>query len=60
MSRTPVIERPKTSRQRFILFLPDEIAQQVRALALAGRRPLNSQLEMLIEEGLRQETRAAA
>lgn len=45
-------------RQRFIIFLPVDLAEQIRALAQAGRRPLNTQFEILLEDVLRQETYA--
>lgn len=52
-SRSPLkASGAKELRQRFIILLPAEMAEQIRTLASEGRRPLNSQFEMLIEEAL--------
>lgn len=46
--------RPKgQGRQRVILNLPVELADEVRALADHERRTINSQVELLIERGLK-------
>ena len=47
-------------KQRFIVALPDEIAEQIRMLARVGPRPINTQFEILLELALRQEDSAAA
>ncbi len=52
---TPLTRRGMGPRQRFIILLPDRMANQVRLLAAQGRRPLNTQVEILIEQALRQE-----
>lgn len=47
------IGRPAIAgRQRFVLQLPDELADQVRAVAEAERRSINAQMQVLIERGL--------
>ena len=56
---TPLGRRGLGPRQRFIIFLPDEIAAEVRRLASEGRRPINTQMEILVETALRQEPNRA-
>lgn len=60
MVTPPTRQRGLGPRQRFILFLPDAMAEHIRWLARRGRRPLNTQMEMILEEGLRQEDRPEA
>lgn len=52
--------RTKGERQRFIILLPDAIAEQIRALANEGRRPLNTQFEILLEQALMPSTEEVA
>ena len=46
-------------RQRFIIFVRDDLADEVRRLAREGKRPLNSEFELILEQWLRQEAVAA-
>lgn len=41
------------NRHRFNMALSPDLWEQVRELAIQERRPINSQLELLIERGLR-------
>lgn len=54
MATTPPVRRGLGERDRFIIFLPKELGAQVRMLAAEGRRPINTQVEILIEQALRQ------
>lgn len=47
------------NRDRFIIFLPKELGAAVRAQAAEGRRPINTQFEILIEQALRKDAVAA-
>ena len=47
-------------RQRFIVDLPDDLAEEVRRFATEGRRPLNSQFALIVEQWLREVAAKAA
>ncbi len=56
MAKERPVGRPRrvpVGRQRFILLLSPAVAQQVRDIAAIERRALNTQIEMLLELGLR-------
>ena len=53
------MQRVRVPRQRIILNFPEDLANKVRELAARERRPLSTQIEVLVEQALRQDAVAA-
>lgn len=51
--------RKRAPRQRILLNVPPELADRLRELAERERRPLSTQIQVLVERALEQEVVAA-
>lgn len=57
MQKRKISGRPKAQKpNEFHLYIPEPLAGQIRVLAQEGRRPLNSQILLLVEDGMKRQT----